>query len=594
MLRHIEENKKPELILVFFVLYKLNIYYICNIKNKKIKNMINYFEDDWNFVLSTDSYKMSHQLMLPKDLESLESYSESRGGDFPYTVFTGFLPILRMIQGVQITKEKINEARFLAAKHFGTDAIFDYKVWEYICDKYDGKLPLKIYAVKEGSVIKTSNALFKVLPLEKQFADLASYVETMLMRVWYPITIGTNSLYASDVARYYSHKTASENYMWQFLLHDFGSRGVTTREQSQYGGAMHLLSFFGSDNFDGIRFLMKHYDNENWQKRFTPDYTLKRGFSVPATEHLVMTLEGREKEKEVYRRLLRMFTEKPELSNIILSIVSDTYDIYDVCKFLYEDEELRNFILNRKANTVLRPDSGDAFEVISKMLDILSSSFGYTYNEKGYKVLNNNLKILQGDGINLTTYFGLIQYFCDEKKWSIENFIFGSGGGLLQQFDRDTLKFAIKCSWAKFNDGTEVDVYKDPITSGGSKKSKKGQLWLFEIDGEHITLNQKEMKERGLKIEDNLLIPVFDCGEVLVNYSIEEVSERMITEFDRIEINNQKNNKETYINQLNVSLSKEVKYYEFLFNSGSDSRDLNASILRREYFIKEIEKIKNL
>lgn len=551
---------------------------------------INYFEDDWNLILASDSYKVSHQTLLPDSLSSLESYGESRGGEYQEVAFTGFLPILRMIQGVQITKEKINEARWLTTQHFGSDQIFDYELWEYICDKYDGKLPIKIYAVPEGTIVKTSNILFKTVALEERFADLASYIETILMRVWYPITIGTNSGIAADIGKYYCSKTATENFTHHFLLHDFGSRGVTTREQAQYGGAMHLFSFKGSDNFDGIRFLSKHYDNTNFQNRFTSKFELKSGFSIPATEHLVMTIEGKENESNVYKRILQKYTSE-QLKHIPLSIVSDTYNIYDVCRFVYDDLEIRNLILKREANTVFRPDSGDAFEVIFKMLEIFSSTFGFTYNEKGYKVLNNKIRIIQGDGIDLTSYLKLIQYFCDVHKWSIENFVFGSGGGLLQKFNRDTIQFAIKCSWASYKDGTEIDVYKEPIT-GKSKKSKKGKLWLFRIDGVDVTYNEKEMLEHSLTIEDSLMKLVFDSGDVLCDYSIEEVTSRLEQERERLNEYDEINNVDMHIKMNHDWIVAENKYISDLKNCSDD--DVRAFNKRVNYYDSEIIRLMNL
>lgn len=553
-------------------------------------NTQNYYENDWNFILGSDSYKASHQMLLPSDLVSLEDYGESRGGDYEYITFAGLRPILNLIKGVQITKDKINEAKLLFKRHFGSELIFDAETWEYICDKYDGKLPLKIYAVKEGSVIKSKNVLFKVVPTEEKFADLAGYIETILMRVWYPLTICSNSSLALSAAKYYAELSANNDFNYKFLLHDFGSRGVTCREQAQYGGAMHLLSFLGSDNLDGIRFLMKHYDEENWAKRFTDDFELKRGFSVPATEHLVMTIEGRENEKEVYRRLLKKFSSD-ELSNIVLSLVSDTYDIYNVIEFLYSDLELRNYIINRKGNTVLRPDSGDAFEVISKMLDMLSERFGYYYNEKGYKVLNNNIKILQGDGIDLNSYLQLLNYFIIKNKWSVENFIFGSGGGLLMKFNRDTTKFAIKCSWAKYSDGREVDVYKDPITSGGSKKSKCGKLWLFRINNEDITIAENEFDKYGVTIDDTLLELVFDCGNLVNTETLETITERIEAEHERVNMLAEIKDVEAHIKYITSLVNIE---YNILEKPDISDEEYDSANIRITYYENELKRLNSL
>ena len=152
--------------------------------------------------------------------------------------------------------------------------------------------------------------------------------------------------------------------------------------------------------------------------------------------------------------------------------------------------ELKDDVINSGATVVIRPDSGDPVVVVPKMLRILGEAFGYTTNNKGYKVLNN-VRIIWGDGINSVSLSSILRCVVDVAGWSADNIAFGMGGGLLQQCDRDTLKFAMKCSavgvreW--FDDGnagpyTKLvwrDVFKDPATDPG-KASKKGRVTLFK------------------------------------------------------------------------------------------------------------------
>jgi nicotinamide phosphoribosyltransferase len=146
--------------------------------------------------------------------------------------------------------------------------------------------------------------------------------------------------------------------------------------------------------------------------------------------------------------------------------------------------ELKQQVIDSGATVVIRPDSGDPVEVLPKMMRILGEGFGYTTNSKGYKVLNN-VRLLWGDGINQLSVRSILGVVVDLNGWSADNLAFGMGGALLQQLDRDTQKFAMKCSSAQVN-GEWVDVFKDPITDSG-KVSKKGRVTLWKSGGEFVT-----------------------------------------------------------------------------------------------------------
>ena len=252
-----------------------------------------------------------------------------------------------------------------------------------------------------------------------------------------------------------------------FKLHDFGARGVSSMESAALGGMAHLINFMGTDTVSGIMAAMEYYDAE------------VSGFSIPAMEHSTVTSWGRENEVESYRNMLRHYGKEGK----ILACVSDSYDIFEACKKW--GTELKQEVIDSKAVVVIRPDSGDPVDVVSKCAEILDKYFGHTINAKGFRVLNN-VRIIQGDGIDHQMIRAILTVL-HMKGYSSDNIAFGQGGALLQMVNRDTLEFAMKCSAAMIN-GVWVDVYKDPVTSS-MKKSKKGRLML-SIDkktGNYIT-----------------------------------------------------------------------------------------------------------
>jgi len=473
-----------------------------------IQEMI-HFQNFWNIMLATDSYKASHHNMLPEGLTYMESYCESRGGNYPYTLFFGMQYYIKSyLVGIQVTEEKIQEAVQFYNEHFGQDNIFNEKGWRYILENCGGKLPLKIESVKEGTVMPTKNILFKISNTDPNCAWLVNWVETLLMKLWYPITIATNSMAGREFLDFHMEKSGTSN-MQDFMLHDFGYRGVATEEQAWIGGAASLLNFKGTDTVAGIRMTQKYY------------HAGMTGYSVNASEHMVMCMGGKEDEINTYKRIIRKYP------NGILSLVSDTYDVYNVCTFCATDKELKELILNRDGKLVFRFDSGDPMETLIKGIEILAEGFGFTVNEKGYKVLNPKVAILQGDGIDIFTMHQILN-FVESKGWSIDNFVFGSGGGLLQKFNRDDLQFAIKASYVTVN-GVGIDVYKDPITSSGSKKSKKGQIeLLWDPKHGYVSFNHKEIAENEyLQTLKRQLETVYLYGDLVYDVTFDNVKEQI-------------------------------------------------------------------
>jgi nicotinamide phosphoribosyltransferase len=444
-----------------------------------------------NLLLQTDSYKLSHYKQYPKGTQIVRSYLESRGGQFDRTLFFGLQYLIQKhLMGQVVTAEKIDEAERFAAAHFGNDHCFNRKGWEHILNKHDGVLPIKIKAVPEGTVVPVSNVLMTIENTDHECYWLPNYLETLLVRTWYPITVATQSMFMKKVITEYLTETGDDSA--EFKLHDFGYRGVSSEETAGIGGAAHLVNFMGSDTIAGIMLANKYYDID------------MSGFSIPASEHSTITSWGKENEVEAMRNMLTQYPTG------LVACVSDSFDIIKACTDLWGGE-LKNAVLERDGVLVVRPDSGHPPTIVVDVLEALGGAFGYTTNSKGYKVLNPKVRVIQGDGIDYEMLEKIL-YAMKVAGWSADNIAFGSGGGLLQKLDRDTQKFAFKCSSIQIDD-MQRNVYKDPVTDPG-KKSKMGSLRLARIAAAHgsyfETLRQDEYMANEL--EYDVLETVFING----------------------------------------------------------------------------------
>ena len=429
-----------------------------------------------NIILNTDSYKVSMFKQYPKGTTGVYSYIESRGGRYDRTVFFGLQAFIKEYLLEPISQRDIDVADEILTAH---GVPFNREGWQYILDKHSGYLPVVIRAVPEGTVVPVKNVLATVENTDPKCFWLTTWLETSLLRaVWYPTTVATQSHKIREVILDYLEKTGDPTTI-DFKLHDFGARGVSSMESSAIGGASHLINFMGSDTISGVLFAREYYNAGI------------SGFSIPAMEHSTVTSWGREGEVDAYRNMLDQYA-KP---GAILACVSDSYDIFNAVENLWGGE-LRQQVIDSGATVVIRPDSGDPIVVCRKVVQALDKKFGHTVNDKGFKVLNN-VRIIQGDGVNEHTIRMILGDFT-VYGYSADNIAFGMGGALLQQLDRDTQQFAMKCSsvgitnrWEDGDHGsgwkTEwVDVQKDPVTDSG-KKSKAGRVMLWTSGGEYAS-----------------------------------------------------------------------------------------------------------
>lgn len=446
-----------------------------------------------NILLLTDSYKVSHYKQYPPKTTNVYSYFESRGGMFPEVVFFGLQYFLKEYLSKPITKEDIDEAESFYADHFGDKTMFNREGWEYILKTYDGHLPVKIKAVKEGTVVPTSNVMMTVENTDPKCYWLTNYLETILSQVWYGSTVATLSREMKKLILRYLDETGNPELI-SFKLHDFGFRGVSSVESASIGGAAHLINFMGTDTIASIVATKKYYNSG------------MTGFSIPAAEHSTITSWGSYNEVDAFRNMIQQYG-----NGSLYAVVSDSYDIYRACSKLW-GEELKAEVLAAKGTLVIRPDSGTPNQVVVKCLDLLGESFGYTINDKGYKVLNPKVRLIQGDGIDYEETRKILENM-KRNGWSADNVAFGMGGGLLQKLNRDTQKFAFKCSSAVI-DGKPREVFKCPVTDNG-KQSKKGRLSLVIENGKMVTASETS--------KGDLLELVFENGKILRDQNFDEV-----------------------------------------------------------------------
>jgi len=479
-----------------------------------------------NLVLMGDAYKYSHHKFYEENTTTVYSYMESRGGRFNETVWYGLeMFIKEYLEGVAFTQEELDEAyEYLGTKLgvFGRDDVFDKSKFQYIIDAHGGKLPVRIKAVPEGSVVGVKNVLMTIENTDPNCYWLTNFLETIMMQLWYPITVATLSREVKKIVTDYYDKTVSlpgdiMRVAVEFVLNDFGFRGVSSVQSAGIGGSAHLINFMGSDTTVASKRICEYYNTNT-----------VFGKSVPATEHSIMTMKGEAGEVEMMKRVLEQYPTG------IVACVSDSYHILRACSEKW-GTELRDLILSRPATPgnqlVIRPDSGHVVNTLKAVFEILFDKFGYTVNDKGFKVLPPQVRVIQGDGVNINSIIEIYQELTS-LGISAENIVFGMGGKLLQaDINRDTQNFATKACFAVVN-GEHRDLVKSPteVDENGDlkpsfKKSKQGRLKLVKhyTTGKYYTVTSLE--DTYVESRDELRT-VFENGKLLIETKFEDIRYR--------------------------------------------------------------------
>ncbi|AOL93861.1 nicotinate phosphoribosyltransferase [Porphyrobacter sp. LM 6] len=455
-----------------------------------------------NLILATDSYKHSHFLQYPPEARAISAYIEARPNDFAEEVlFFGLQPFLLERLGRPITQTDIDEAEAICAAH---GVPFNRVGWQIILDEHGGFLPIEIRALPEGMIVPAGVPLVQVETTDPRLPWLATFIETALLRaVWYPTTVATLSRKCRLIIRGGLEQTSEDpDGQLPFKLHDFGARGVSSGESAALGGMAHLVNFMGTDTMEGLIAARRFYGAD------------MAGFSIPAAEHSTMTSWGRARETEAYANMLDAFDGEGRL----VAVVSDSYDLDAALTGIWGGS-LRDKVLSRKGTLVVRPDSGDPVETPLRAVKVLWDAFGGAINAKGFRVLDPHVRVIQGDGMTPGTIARLVDRMIEEG-FAIDNIAFGMGGGLLQLVNRDTLRFAMKANAMRDAAGVWHDVAKAPATDPG-KASKAGRQAVVRQGDRLIALRQD-----ALGAAEDLLVPVWRNGAMLVRHSFEEVRAR--------------------------------------------------------------------
>lgn len=328
-----------------------------------------------------------------------------------------------------------------------------------------GRLPVKIEALPEGSVVYPHTPVF-IITAEKKYSHFCTFLETILTMVWYPSCVATLSRHTraliEDAFRTY---VDSASY-WKIdsRLHDFGFRGCTCVEQSVLGGSAHLLNFSGSDTMSACSYV-----------QFRLNEGRPVGNSIPATEHSVMTSWPNEA-----AALLNLIVAHP---GQIIACVMDAYNYDAALENILP--LVKDAVYAYECFLVIRPDSGDPVDQVVKALRAcVKADFKRALNTKNMVVFEN-VSVIQGDGIGYKVVKKILAAVVNAG-FSPENVAFGMGGGLLQKVNRDTMSFATKLSYIEYDRPGCEKLYKariDDLTSRGLTKAAAVFKEAFDESG---------------------------------------------------------------------------------------------------------------
>ncbi len=482
-------------------------------------------------ILLKDFYKTDHRRQYPEGTESVYSNFTARGSRIP-----GINSVV--VFGVQYFVEEylvrqFNEEFFDLPKD---EVISKYKrrmdtslgpnavSVAHLEDLHDlGFLPIEVKALPEGTLCPIRIPMLTIQNTKPEFFWLTNFLETLASCVlWHPMTSATVAYQYRKILDGYAKETSDIPEFVQWQGHDFSFRGQTSVESAMASGAGHLLSFTGTDTIPAIDFLEEYYF-ANAEKELI-------GGSVSATEHSVMCLGSKESEKQTFDRLITQVYPAG-----IVSIVSDTWDYWKVLSETVPS--LKTEIMARNGKVVIRPDSGDPVKILigdpeapegsiqhKGTVQHLWDVFGGTVNSKGYKQLDSHIGVIYGDSITLER----CEQICaglKAKGFASTNPVFGIGSYTYQYVTRDTFGFAMKATHGIVN-GESIDIFKDPITDNGVKKSAKGLLAVRRDESGNLYL--QEQVSDIIEQNSNLLDTVFLDGESGVTQTLGEIRTNLL------------------------------------------------------------------
>lgn len=478
-------------------------------------------------ILLKDGYKVGHKFQYPEGTTLVYSNltpRKSRDKGIDEIVFFGLQYFIKeyLIEQFDTNFFKRPKEEVLQAyarridNYLGKDSIS----YHHIAALHDlGYLPLEIKALPEGTLVPMRVPIFTIKNTLPEFFWLTNMLETLLSAIlWKPCTSATTAFqYLKTFNRYAAETVGADNSFIPWQGHDFSFRGMSGIEDTIMSGAGHLLSFAGTDTIPAIDFLEQYY-NANCEHELI-------GGSVPATEHSVMCMGTQDNEIDTFERLI---TEVYPAG--VVSIVSDTWDFWQVItEFL---PELKEKILARNGKVVIRPDSGDPVKIIAGdpeapvgspeykgAIECMWEIFGGTITEKGYKLLDGHIGLIYGDSITTERQLAILEGL-KQKGFASYNVVLGIGSYTYEYVTRDTFGFAMKATYGEV-DGIGRDIYKDPKTDDGTKKSAKGLMQIYR-DPETGKLALKDQcsweEEAGGELKT-----VFKDGKLTIDQTLAEI-----------------------------------------------------------------------
>ncbi len=480
-----------------------------------------------NPLLLTDGYKLGHKEQYPQGTTLVYSNwtpRKSRIEDIDHVVFFGLQYFVKEYLIKRFNEDFFNQPKKTVTaeykKYVDNYLGIDYNIAN-IEELHDlGYLPIEIKALPEGTEVPIRVPMFTMVNTKPEFFWLTNYLETLLSSmIWQPCTSATIAKQYRKILNQYASETDERNkefVTWQG--HDFSMRGMSGTESSILSGMGHALIFSGSDTLPVAKAYETFYNAD-----VTKELVIG---SVNATEHSVMCAGSKEDEIGTFRRLLDTYPTG------ILSVVSDTWDLWKVLTVYLP--VLKEEILERDGKLVIRPDSGDPVDIIcgcedenpivSKgVIELLWNEFGGTINEQGYKVLNPKIGAIYGDSITIERATQICERL-KEKGFASTNVVLGIGSFTYQYNTRDTFGFAMKATYVEVN-GEGREIFKDPITDDGTKRSAKGLIKLYHKNG-RISFKDQVTREEEHK---GLLTTVFRDGQLIVDQNLSQIRKRLIS-----------------------------------------------------------------
>ena len=478
-----------------------------------------------NPFLLTDYYKVGHVFQYPKNTTLVYSNltpRKSRIDGVDEMVFFGLQYFIR-----EYLVNYFNENFFQQPKE---KVMTEYKrrintslgglpTYEHLERLHDiGYLPIEIKALPEGSLVPMRVPCLTVVNTKPEFYWLTNFLETILSAItWQPCTSATIAHQYRKLLNRYADETGMPAEFVQWQGHDFSFRGMSSYESAVLSGMGHLLSFTGTDTIPAIDALEQYYHADADKELI--------GGSVAATEHSVMCSGSKDGELKTFRRLI---TEVYPTG--VISIVSDTWNLWKVCtEYL---SALKEIVLQRNGKVVIRPDSGDPVKIIcgdpdgktieerKGVVELLWDVFGGTVTDKGYKLLDSHIGAIYGDSINLQRAEAICEGL--KQKGFASQMVLGIGSYTYQYNTRDTFGLAMKATYVEI-DGEGREIFKNPVTDDGTKKSATGLLCVRKENGKYVLYDKVSWREE----KKSELRTVFKDGVVVKEYSLGEIRERL-------------------------------------------------------------------